>query len=67
MTADLHLLRALYRPATLPDLADRLASQLRELSARPTRDGCDLMVRELAEASTAVRQLRTSLEQGARE
>lgn len=59
MSADLRLLRALYLPQSL---GDRLAGQLRELSARPTRDGCDRMIRELAEASTAVAQLRASLE-----
>ncbi len=67
MTADLRLLRQLYLPASLSDMGERLAGQLRELSARPTRDGCDLMVRELAEASTAVAQLRTSLDLGVSE
>lgn len=62
MTADLRLLRQLYLPQSLGDMGERLAGQLRELSARPTRDGCDRMIRELAEASTAVAQLRASLE-----
>lgn len=53
-------LRALYGP-TLADMGERLAAQLAELHARPTADGCDRMVRELAEAATAVRRLRASL------
>lgn len=66
MTADLGLLRALY--ANGPSLAEqgvKLAAQLAELSARPTRDGCDAMVRELAEATTAVHRLRAILQGGA--
>lgn len=42
----------------------RLAGQLGELASRPSRDGCDQMIRNLAEASTAVAHLRTQLERG---
>jgi hypothetical protein len=55
-------MRSLYGEPTLAELGDKLTAQLRELSARPTLDGCDLMVRELAEASTAVARLRMKLE-----
>ena len=50
--------------ADLADAGAMLAGQLGELSARPSVDGCDLMVRALAEVATTVRQLRTELERG---
>lgn len=55
-------LEDLYREPTLADLGDRLAAQLTELSARPTRDGCDHMLMSLTQARTAVAQVRTRLE-----
>jgi hypothetical protein len=58
----IELMRSLYGEQTLADMGDKLSAQLSELSARPTRDGCDRMVRELAEASTAVARLRMKLE-----
>lgn len=61
MTADLGLLRCLYRAETFAERGDRLAAQLSELSARPNVDRCDVMIRELAEATTAVHRLRSQL------
>lgn len=40
---------------------ESLASKLDELAKRPTADGCDQMIRELAEVTTAVRRLRAAL------
>lgn len=64
MTADLALLRQLYRGPTLVDEGARLAAQFGELSARPSVDGCHQMVRSLADASTAVTRLRSDLMRG---
>lgn len=64
MTTDLALLRQLYRGPTLADAGARLAAQLGELSARQSVDGCDQMVRSLAEASTAVTRMRSDLIRG---
>lgn len=46
----------------LAEIGERLAAQFAELSARPTRDGCDHVLRSLTEASTAVARMRTRLE-----
>lgn len=64
MTADLDLLRQLYRGQTMTETGERLAAQLAELSVRPSADGCDQLTRSLAEASTAVSQMRTRLLHG---
>ena len=55
-------LEDLYREPTLAELGDRLAAQLAELSARPTRDGCDHVLMSLVQANTAVARMRTRLE-----
>ncbi|KGM54176.1 hypothetical protein N799_09850 [Lysobacter arseniciresistens ZS79] len=61
MSTDRTRRQALYSPETLADMGEKLAAQLAELSARPCVDKCDAMVRELAEATTAVHRLRSAL------
>ena len=50
--------------ACLLPLAERTQEQLQALWSDPTPDRCDLMIRALAEVSTAVRQLCTELQRG---
>lgn len=64
MTADLHLLRQLYRPASMADLGESLAAKFRELGARPCADACNYLLRDLTEAKNAVARLRDDLERG---
>lgn len=46
----------------IAEIGERLTAQFAELSARPSRDGCDHVLRSLTEASTAVARMRTRLE-----
>lgn len=64
MTADLDLLRQLYRGPSIAETSERLAAQLAELSARPTADGCDHVIRSLSDASAAVSHMQTQLLSG---
>lgn len=52
------------RQSTLADLGEGLAAKFCELSKRPCADRCDYLLRDLTEATNAVRRLRTTLEQG---
>lgn len=58
---------ALYQPAAgelrrcLPELADRLHTQLHELHARPSADRCDQLAINLEGALRHVRRLRERL------
>lgn len=58
---------ALYAPTredlckALPEAADVIRSQLCELSARPTPDGCDRLSISLAGLQSAVRKLHEAL------
>lgn len=61
MTADLKLLRQLYAGPNLADMGEALAAKFAELSARPRADACDYLLRDLAEATTAVARLRDAL------
>ncbi|GHB99528.1 hypothetical protein [Thermomonas carbonis] len=52
------------RQPTLSDLGEGLAGKFAELSKRPCADKCDCLLRDLADARTAVSQLRTRLIRG---
>ena len=53
------------RTATdLPDLADSVRNQLKELHRASSPDRCDRMLLSLAGVSLVVSQLRTQLERG---
>lgn len=45
----------------LREIGEALHAQLEELSARPTRDGCDRMAANLAGAQSTVRKLHEAL------
>lgn len=49
------------RQPTLGELGEGLAGKFAELGRRPCADKCDYLLRDLAEASTAVKRLRTEL------
>lgn len=56
------------QPKRHPEMADlgrRLAAQFAELAERPLADKCDYLLRNLADARTAVTRLRTRLEKSA--
>lgn len=48
----------------LAELGEVLAGQFAELGSRPCADKCDLLIRNLADAQTAIAQMRSRLLRG---